>query len=177
MQMLTPFFPAPPSQLQGIRSYGVVSPERPFTVGSATIRAARLSHPGVTYGYRIEADGVVFVYISDDEPAVADPEVRADIVELARDADLLLHDCQFTQQEYLPCRYWGHSTPQQAVGIARDAGVRRLLLFHHAPAHTDEQVEALAEEARRLAGGIEIIVGREGETQALAGTRAIVRET
>jgi len=174
-QMMTPFFPAPPSQLQGIESFRV-TPQEPFAVGSARVRAARLSHPDVTYGYRIEADGSVFVYMSDNEPAVAEPEIAPGFVELARDADILLHDCQFNDQEYLSCRYWGHSTPAQAVGVARAADARRLLLFHHAPAHTDEQVEALAEEARRISGEIEILIGREGETHNMTITSAIMRK-
>jgi phosphoribosyl 1,2-cyclic phosphodiesterase len=173
-QMLTPFFPAPPSQLCGVKWFDAV-PSNPFSIGSAKVRAGRVSHPGITYGYRIEADGAVFVYMSDDEPAVAPADIQAEMVDLACRADLLLHDCQFTDAEYACRRYWGHSTPGQAVGFARDAGARRMILFHHDPGHTDEQIEELAEEAQRLAGDIEILIGREGETYT--ETRAIMRKT
>lgn len=162
-QMYTPYFPAAPSQLVGIKGFAV-TPERSFMVGSTTITSTIVSHPGTTFGYRIEDAGQVFVYMSDDEVDGASPEVYRNIVELARGADLLLHDCQYTEAEYASRHGWGHSTPRQVLRVAREAGVSRLMLFHHDPSHADEQVEALAEEARAMADGIEIIIGREGET-------------
>jgi phosphoribosyl 1,2-cyclic phosphodiesterase len=177
-QMFTPFFPASPSQLQGIKSFAV-TPEEELTIGSATVRAVRLSHPGVTFGYRIEDRGSSFVYMSDDEVDEADPETLDGIVAAAAGADLLLHDCQYDETEYAARRGWGHSTPRQAVRVATAAGVRRLMLFHHDPSHSDEKVEALAEEARRFAP-CDIIIGREGATVSIgaaAGTLARERQT
>lgn len=167
-QMLTPYFPAAPSQLSGLRSCEC-TPETPFQVGSATIRAARLCHPGVTLGYRIEERGKSVVYISDNEVDLATPAVFQGMIALAEGADLLLHDCQFAEGEYAGRRGWGHSTPRQAVAFATMARVRRLMLFHHDPSHSDEQVEALAEEARALAPDIEVIIGREGEEHTAGG--------
>lgn len=165
-QMLTPYFPAAPSQMRGVSSFET-TPAEPFRVGSALIRAGRLCHPGVTCGYRIEEGDQILAYFSDNEVDLASAELRKGIVELASGADLLIHDCQFTEGEYSTRRGWGHSTPRQAVAIARDAGVRRLMLFHHDPSRTDEQVETLAEEARRLAGNLEIVIGTEGATESL----------
>jgi ribonuclease BN (tRNA processing enzyme) len=162
-QMLAPFFPAPASDWLGIRSFGVIRAGEPFTIGSARIRAGRLSHPGLTFGFRIEDGGSTFVYASDNEPDVASPEILAETVELARGADLLLHDCQYFEPEYQTRHRWGHSTPRQAVRIASEAGVRQLMLFHHDPTHSDEQVEAMADEARKLGDGLEILIGQEGE--------------
>lgn len=162
-QMEYPYFPAPASDLVGVRSYTLTSCV-PFQVGSATVRAAELSHPGLTYGYRIEENGFTFVYMSDDEPDVSSPDILQGIVDLAEGADLLLHDCQYDEAEYSTRHGWGHSTPRQAARIAKAAGVGHLLLFHHDPSHSDEQVEALAEEARRLAAPIKVSIAREGET-------------
>lgn len=162
-QMEYPYFPAPASDLVGVRSYTLTSCV-PFQVGSATVRAAELSHPGLTYGYRIEENGFTFVYMSDDEPDVSSPDILQGIVDLAEGADLLLHDCQYDEAEYSTRHGWGHSTPRQAARIAKSAGVGHLLLFHHDPSHSDEQVEALAEEARRLAAPIKVSIAREGET-------------
>ncbi|HLJ68413.1 MAG TPA: MBL fold metallo-hydrolase [Chloroflexota bacterium] len=161
-QMMTPYFPAAPSQLHGIASFETV-PRDVMRIGPAEVRVGRLSHPGVTFGYRIEEDGATLVYISDNEPDVASAGEIEGIMALARDADLLIHDCQYSEGEYVSCHRWGHSTPRQAVRIARGSGARRLMLFHHDPGHNDEQVEALAEEACRLAGTLEVVIAREGE--------------
>jgi ribonuclease BN (tRNA processing enzyme) len=121
-----------------------------------------MSHPGPTLGYRLEEAGKCLVYMSDNEVDVASPDLLRGMIELAGDADVLIHDCQFTEGEYASRHDWGHSTPRQAVRVAREAGVRQLIIFHHDPSHSDEQVEALADEARRMAGEVEIVIGREG---------------
>ena len=172
-QMLAPYFPAPASDWQGVAGFEIVAAGESLTIGSATVQVGRLSHPGLTFGYRIEESGCTFVYASDDEPDVASPPLLAGIVGLAQDVDLLLHDCQYTEAEYETRHRWGHSTPRQAARIATDAGVRRLLLFHHDPGHSDEQVEALAEETRSLAGNIEVVIAREGETIELGERSAL----
>ena len=170
-QMTPPFFPAAPSEMRGVRSFHL-TPCSPFPVGSAMVRATRLSHPSITYGYRLDENGTSFVYYSDNEVDTAEPRVLANLIELAAGADILLHDCQYTEGEYAIRHHWGHSTPRQAVRVAREAGVRQLVLFHHDPSHSDEQVEALAEEARSLAGPVEIIIAGEGQT-LVPGTTVI----
>lgn len=167
-QMHAPYFPAPASEWCGIRGYETVSAGQQFGIGAATIRTAQLSHPGMTLGYRIEEAGHVLVYMSDNEPDLASPELLSGMVDLARDADLLLHDCQYTEGEYALKRGFGHSTPRQAVRVATEAGVRQLVLFHHDPGHGDEQVEILAEEAAALAPDIQVDIAREGETLPVA---------
>jgi phosphoribosyl 1,2-cyclic phosphodiesterase len=173
-QMLAPYFPAPASQWEGMRSFEVVNEKVPLEVGSATIRAGRLCHPGLTYGYRIEDGDRVVAYLSDNEPDAATPEELDHMVQLARGADLLIHDCQYTEPEYLPRRRWGHSTPRQCVEVAQAAGVKCLALFHHDPSHDDQQLEALAEETRALARDMEVIIAREGETIATGSRVASV---
>jgi phosphoribosyl 1,2-cyclic phosphodiesterase len=162
-QMLSPYFPATMSQMSALSGFDVM-PHAPLQLGSATVRATRVSHPSVTLGYRIEADDTVLVYISDDEVDVAPRDMLSDIIELASGADILIHDCQYTESEYAGKHGWGHSTPRQAARMAREAGVHELVLFHHDPTHNDEQVEALAEEASRLAArNVDISIAREGE--------------
>jgi phosphoribosyl 1,2-cyclic phosphodiesterase len=168
-QMMTPYFPAAPSQMHGVSGFQV-TPTEPFELGTATIRVARLSHPSVTYGYRIEERGSTFVYVSDNEVDIAPPELFRGVVDLAADADVLIHDCQYTEGEYAMRRNFGHSTPRQAVRVAREAGARRLITFHHDPGHGDDQLEALAEEARALAGRMPVTIAAEGETMTLGGT-------
>lgn len=166
-QMSAPYFPAPPSELRGIKEF-LVTPDGPFAVGRATVRAVAVSHPGKTFAYRIEDEDGAFVYMSDDEVDLAPPHMFDAMVDLCRDADLLLHDCQYSELEYSTRKGWGHSTPRQVVRLANAANVRRLMLFHHDPSHADEQVEALADEARSLARDrYEVIIGCEGETLTL----------
>lgn len=173
-QMVSPYFPATISQMSALTGFEVV-PHAPFRLGSATISTTRLSHPSVTLGYRIEADDTVFVYISDNEVDVAPHDQLTNILEFASDADILVHDCQYTESEYAGKRGWGHSTPRQAVRVAREAGVRELVVFHHDPTHNDEQVEALAEEARRLAlRGVDISIAREGDVIDLSSIEEVV---
>ncbi len=162
-QMISPYFPATVSQMSALSGFDTV-PRQSFNLGSATVTATRVSHPSVTMGYRIEADDAVVVYISDNEVDVAPRGLLTDILDLAEGADVVIHDCQYTEPEYAGKHGWGHSTPRQATRVAREARVRELLLFHHDPTHNDEQVEALAEEARRLAGRtVDISIAREGE--------------
>lgn len=174
-QMQTPFFPVPPVQLRGLTSFAT-TPHEPFTIGGATVWAGQVCHPGTTLGYRLQEGNATLAYVSDNEMDLAGADVLAGMVELVRGADVLIHDCQYSEQEYDDRRGWGHSTPRQAVALATAAGVRRLVLFHHDPSHTDEQVEALAAEAERL-GSQEIIIAHEGELLSVgeSGPRLLPR--
>ena len=125
-----------------------------WTIGGATIRATAVSHRGPTLGYRIEEDGAVLTYIPDHEPALgADLDSLEDEwisgLELARDADLLLHDAQYTAAQYPIHLGWGHSAIPDALTFARRANVRRLLAFHHEPVHSDVEMDRIAAEARQ----------------------------
>ena len=162
-QMIHPYFPAVVSELAACRDLAI-APSTPFTVGTATVRTARVSHPGVTLGYRVEEAGRTLAYISDNEPDLATPEQMEGMLQLAAGADILLHDCQYFDSEYSSKRGWGHSTPRQAVQLARAAEVRHLVLFHHDPGHTDQQVETLASQARGLGAGLRITIAGEGDT-------------
>jgi len=161
-QSAAPYFPAPSSEWCGVVDCSPI-PSEPFSIGSASITAGRLSHPGPTFGYRIEDGGQILVYMSDNEVDRASPELLSSMVELAARADILIHDCQYTEPEYAVRHGWGHSTPRQAVRLAQEAEVSRLYLFHHNPTHSDESVISLASEARRRAPGMDIVVAREGD--------------
>jgi phosphoribosyl 1,2-cyclic phosphodiesterase len=123
-----------------------------WTIGSATIHAASVSHRGPTLGYRIEADGVALCYIPDHEPGLGAP--LADLegawisgFDLARDATLLVHDCQYTDEEYPHHVGWGHSPMSDALTFGKRTGAKQLLLFHHDPLHNDDFLDAAGEQA------------------------------
>jgi phosphoribosyl 1,2-cyclic phosphodiesterase len=110
-------------------------------------------HPGPdspTVGYRIELDSRTLVYATDNE-AGASEEHDAQLIEAVRGADVLIHDAHFTPEEYPSRKGWGHSSFEEAVRVASEAGVSVLVLFHHEPDHDDEQMELILERARKLA--------------------------
>jgi phosphoribosyl 1,2-cyclic phosphodiesterase len=110
------------------------------------VTALKHNHPGGAYSFRIERSGQVLVVSTDVEhQEQMDPQ----LVELARDADLLVHDAQFTAEELKNRRGWGHSSFDQAMQFAEMAGVKRLVLTHHDPEHDDEfllRMEKLCQE-------------------------------
>jgi phosphoribosyl 1,2-cyclic phosphodiesterase len=125
-----------------------------WTIGNATIRASSVTHRGPTLGYRIEEDGASLAYIPDHEPALgAAIEELADEwisgLEIARGADLLFHDAQYSKEQYPYHLGWGHSAIPDALRFARRAGARRLMAFHHEPVHSDDELDRLAAEARQ----------------------------
>ncbi|HUG48865.1 MAG TPA: MBL fold metallo-hydrolase [Candidatus Limnocylindria bacterium] len=145
-------------------------PAEPFEVGGLTVCARIVIHPGQTLGYRISDGERTVVYLPDHEPALGtttfptSPEWTSGH-ELALDAHLLIHDAQYTADEYAQRQGWGHSRVSDAVGLAVQARARRLVTFHHDPAHDDDKLDAMLEEARNQApDGLEVLPGREGDT-------------
>ena len=124
--------------------------------GGITVKAMRVRHPSFTVGYRLEAGGRSFCYIPDNELTGGDYPVgsgwRERLVRFCGEADLLVHDAMFTDEEYAATRKgWGHSTFRQSLDLAAAAGVKRLLFFHHAPERTDAQLAEIVERRREEA--------------------------
>ncbi len=123
-----------------------------FTIGSVHIRPILLSHPNQGLGYKLTEDGKDFVFLTDNELGHLHPggcEAKT-YTEFARDAELLVHDAEFSDAEYASKKTWGHSTYQQAVSLALDADVKRLGLFHHNQERTDDQVRDIVADCGRL---------------------------
>ena len=129
-------------------------PREPWRIGSAVIEAQTVEHRGPTLGYRIEDEGNVLAYVPDHEPYLTaalddDPEWISGWA-VAAGADLLLHDSQYTDEEYAHRLGWGHSSGTQAAAFARAAEVNRLALFHHDPMRSDRALEELYDEVAEL---------------------------
>jgi phosphoribosyl 1,2-cyclic phosphodiesterase len=125
-----------------------------FQLGELRIRSQLVCHPGPTVGYRIQTPRSSLVYMPDHEPALGARDFPGDRewlsgVELADRADVLIHDAQFTAEEYPRYVGWGHSSIPQTLDFAIAARVRELILFHHDPSHSDTALERLLEEARK----------------------------
>ncbi len=121
-----------------------------FSVGSAKVMARPILHNGEMLGFRIEADGRSLAYLSDHQAPLDRRSVPEAVFELCHDVDLLIHDGQYTDDEFAVKTDWGHSTAAYAVHVAAEAGAHRLLLSHHDPAHTDRELDHILHAARRL---------------------------
>ena len=143
-------------------------PRKPFEIGEFRVRGDRICHPGLTVGYRIEDERGRLAYLSDHEPAlgVARFPLNAEWTSghsLARDVDLLLHDAQYSLAEYHSHVGWGHSALDHALAFAHLSGVRRLVTFHHDPAHSDDDIDRLTAEATaRARPSFAVTSGAEG---------------
>jgi phosphoribosyl 1,2-cyclic phosphodiesterase len=148
------------------------TPPSEWELGGATIRSEAVTHRGPTLGYRISDGDTTLAYIPDHEPALgaALAELEPEWIsgyDLARDADLLIHDCQYTDTEYPEHVGWGHSGVNDTLTFARRVGARRLALFHHDPLHSDEFLDELCASARTAWQGMggdetELAMGMEG---------------
>ncbi len=167
------FFSPPlfPIHLDDIPSHLVFHdvPDTAWELGPARVRGEQVTHPGPTLGYRLEEGGKVLTYISDHEPALgvdlgsASPEWVSGYG-LARGADVLFHDAQYTEDEYPARTGWGHSSIAHTVAFGLLAKVRQLIMFHHDPLHTDAQLEAMLLRAHELWGeeNGDLVLAHEG---------------
>jgi phosphoribosyl 1,2-cyclic phosphodiesterase len=126
------------------------APQGSWTIGGATLRSAAIQHQGITVGYRVDADGISLAYLTDHEPALGmELETAApgwiSGAALAWEADLLIHDCQYTEDEYAARVGFGHSSTADVAAFASKVGARRLAMFHHDPMHSDDQLDAMRE--------------------------------
>jgi phosphoribosyl 1,2-cyclic phosphodiesterase len=165
-QMEHHYFPVELDQLAARIVYQDLH-EGVYQIDGLTVRAQRMNHPSPTLGYRIEGGGRSICYLCDHEPYFEDvwregaPAGRLESIleegdrrhaEYMQGSDVVIHEAQYTPDEYPSKRHWGHSTYSYVVELAAAAGVRRLFLTHHDPSHDDEFVAAIEEKARELAG-------------------------
>jgi phosphoribosyl 1,2-cyclic phosphodiesterase len=172
LQMHPAVFPVPLDALSARLAVEQITPGE-FTVGPFAVRAIRLRHPGTTLGYRLTplGGGASLAYVTDNELGTGgDYDLpatwRQAFVEFLAGADVVIHDAMYTPAQLERHRGWGHSTYDEALTVAVEAGVRRLVLFHHEPEHGDDTMDGLVAEARRLAGRMggatEVAAAQEG---------------
>jgi phosphoribosyl 1,2-cyclic phosphodiesterase len=159
-QMDPPYFPVSWAEIYAI-THKIITESlhdrMSFNVGDVKITTRKLDHPQETYGFRIEHDGKIVAYTTDNEPR--DPrEPYDELLELAQDADVWITDCQYTHDMYIGKtakphrRNWGHSYPEAVAATAMMAGVKRTILFHHDPGSSDEKIEEIVAQCRALTG-------------------------
>jgi CheY-like chemotaxis protein len=187
-QMEFTYFPVELAQLPATINYFDLG-EGIHKIGGANVTTQYLNHPAATLGYRVECDNAVVAYITDHEPFAetlwrgdAEPGRIESILhagdrrhaEFLANADLVVHDSQYTPEEYPSRKNWGHSTYEYVVELAAAAGVRRLALTHHDPGHDDsfvKEIEAKAREiAERRGSRLKVFCAYEGYTIKLGTT-------
>ncbi len=169
-QMGPIYFPIPYESVLAETEFLQV-PDDPWEENGTRVTSMRVRHPSCTMGYRIEHGGQSLVYIPDNELEgseypVDGPGWRSHLLDFIGDADVLIHDAMFTEDEYLPREGWGHSTYRATLELAAEAGVKKLLCFHHAPFRCDSElttlVDRLAALSAELGHTLEVAAATEG---------------
>src|SRR5881409_1548884 len=167
-QMEYSYFPVKLRELQSRIHYTELD-EGFLRVGDVLVETQYLNHTAPTIAYRLSSGGATVAYMTDHEPFWNASAGRYQHpgdqrhIEFMRDVDLIIHDAQYTEEEYPAKKGWGHSTVECATDVARAAGARRLALFHHDPGHDDatlDRMEALARD--RVGRDLEVFAAAEG---------------
>lgn len=161
--MRPPYFPVRYTELGGSIRFHDATDET-FAVGSRKVTVRPVPHNGPTVGYRVDSEHGVVTYISDHQAPLTLDTVADGVLELAHGADVLIHDAQYTPDEFERKATWGHGTLDYALLVAKLAGARRLVLFHHDPGHSDDDLDRLSGElcASAEGSGVEVIAAYEG---------------
>jgi phosphoribosyl 1,2-cyclic phosphodiesterase len=156
-QMQNDFFPVPLEKMGANFTFlqpDITTLEHPSGI---RLEASKHSHRGDAYGYRLEEGGKALVYCTDVEHKDG---IDPNVVALSRNADLLIHDAQYTPDELKIKKGWGHSSWEQAIEVAKKAGVKKLALFHHDPEHNDAFLSDMEIECQKHFSNV--LLAREG---------------
>lgn len=154
--MSPPLFPIEPGGLRGAWSFHTLD-QGEYEISGFTVRTADLAHKGGrTLGFRIEDEAGSAAYLPDHGPVQGCSE---EALALLAGVDVMLHDAQFLESERPVADEYGHATVDEAIRLAVEAGVRKLVLFHHAPARTDEQLDEIA---ASISAPVQVVLAREG---------------
>lgn len=188
------FFPIPLEAAPADFQFHEVEPGVAMTLDEIAVMPVALNHPFGAVGYRLDADGTSVAYVSDtapftevlhkqhflsglelltDEDRAALAKMRADLVAALRGCDTVIYDTHFVPDEFARFPHYGHSTPDHALELLAGNDVRRLILYHHAPSHDDDQMDAIAAEykARGAAVGLDVITACEGMVLTVGAQR------
>lgn len=171
-QMGPIYFPVPFSVVAASMEFQHLN-EGGYEVGNFQMEVMRVRHPSFVIGYRITIGGRVICFIPDNEIEgtiyEVEPGFEKRLVDFVGDADLLIHDSMYTDEEYASRAGWGHSTFEQSLRLAKEGGVRELLFFHHDPTRTDLQLDAIVSrmEDEASSSGVKVGAAIEGKIYEL----------
>lgn len=193
-QMRAPYFPVGTETWLAKVRYLDPPKDQRLTYGPISLSYQSVHHPGITYGYRIHVNGRTILYISDNECLYLDKSIRQKYREFSEEeqrllsemqkeeyeaelkliegADILIHDAQYTPDDYQKKRGWGHSCYIDTVNTAIDAGVKELYLYHHDPNYTDSAIDAINDQCQKIIkdrnSSLTCKIAREGMTLDLS---------
>jgi len=144
-QMKPEYFPVP-LQSMGAKFNFLNLEQNELNIDGVVVRVIKQNHPGGSFGYRIEDNGKIFVFCTDLEHG---DSVLTEIVDFCKNADLLVHEAQYTPEQLKAHPGWGHSSYDQAIEVAERAGVKKLAITHHDPEHNDEFLTKLEKECQK----------------------------
>ncbi len=182
-QMEYSYFPVTLDELgASIRFHDLV--EGSFEIDDVRITTHYLNHPALTLGYRLEMGGSTIVYACDHEPfsrsawqKVPDHELDRRHCAFLADADLVIHDAQFTDEEYETRKGWGHSPVEYVAEIGQMAKVKNLVFTHHDPSRTDDQldqiVEAVKNDLRKTGSSMQVLAAADGQVIELQAAKPL----
>ncbi len=179
--MASAYHPAPLEALHARVEFNGINGGSRVEVGGARVRVAAVNHTTVANAYRIDADGTSIAYATDTGPfrgALLLPEdarpagdgaailaqLREEFLALLRGCKLVIYDTMFDQAELSEHPDWGHSSAAEALEICREAEVSHLVMFHHNPDCSDEEIDSRVASARAQSAGLQVSGAREGET-------------
>jgi phosphoribosyl 1,2-cyclic phosphodiesterase len=166
-QMLHPNFPVPLQIMAADLRFHDIKVRQPISIGDILVENALLNHPGEAVGYRVNWRGCSAAYVTDTEHFP--DRLDENVLWLARDADVLIYDATYTDEEYYSEKSskvgWGHSTWQEAVKIAKAANVKNLVIFHHDPLHNDDFMDRVGEQVAKVFPNS--LIAQEGRTLEL----------
>jgi len=161
MLMKDPVFPVPSALIEKACSFNDYDCGHVFSLdGGIVIKTGQLNHPNGACGYRIEFAGKSIAICTDTEHF--DDRIDENVVQLAQDADIMIYDSAYTNDEYQNFKGWGHSTWQEALKVAEAANVKQTFLFHHDPSHNDDRMDEISKEVSSIMDGVRPAI--EGET-------------
>jgi phosphoribosyl 1,2-cyclic phosphodiesterase len=165
-----PMFPVSLGQLPGEIVFHDLA-EGAFSLGSIDVLARSVPHIGPTFGYRVSWKGRSVAYLSDHQEPLDGAECAPGVHELCRGVDVLIHDSQYTEDDFASHRDWGHCRVGFAVELARQMDVGTLVLFHHDPTRDDDTLDLLGARAAAdlAADGIRVVTAFEGLSLTVGG--------
>lgn len=152
-QQSQPFFPTE-FDAAGRIQFHTVPVGRPFQLGPLRVDACKMQHPGSVHAFAFTEDGRKLVYATDIELSEQDAPADAEQAAVFQNADCILIDSQYTAEDALRHRHWGHSSFKQAVDFAARWNIRRMFLFHYEPTYDDKKLASILEEARLYAARV-----------------------
>jgi phosphoribosyl 1,2-cyclic phosphodiesterase len=149
--MEAPFFPVDLSTVKATITFSDAC-GIPLTFGGLHVEPINLSHPNMGFGYKFSENGRTFIFLTDNELEHRHPKGRTydEYLEFCHGADLLIHDAEYTDEEYQRTRAWGHSRYRAALKLALEAGVSRFGLFHHNQDRPDGAIDEILQDCRRI---------------------------